>query len=175
MYQICKYRALASNKCTWQPSTGRDPSFEVDERALEARYKALQKELHPDKFSTASPEERAFSDAQAAAVNAAYDTLRHPLRRARALLRLHGIEPAEGDRVEDPALLAYAMETREAVEEAETRPELERLLAESRERQAETTTALRAACAKKDWPAAAEATTRLRYIFRTQEAILDKM
>lgn len=147
----------------------------MDEAALEARYKSLQKALHPDKFSTASPEEKAFSDAQAAAVNAAYDTLRHPLRRARALLRLHGVELEEGDRVEDSALLGYVLETREAVEEAESRSELESLLSENRERQEQTMTAVRDACAKKDWPAAADATTRLRYIFRVQEAILDKM
>ncbi|KAL6773851.1 HSC20 [Auxenochlorella protothecoides x Auxenochlorella symbiontica] len=150
-------------------------TFDVDAEKLEARYKALQKALHPDKFSTASPREQAFSDAQASAVNSAYDTLRSPLRRARALLRLQGIEPEESAGVDDPELLAYVMEAREEVEGTRSRAGLETLLRDNREREAAAVARLRAAFAAAEWAAAAEAVNRLRYIERIQEAIREKL
>ncbi len=62
------------------------PSFDVDVTELERTYKAMQRRLHPDKFSTANPKERAHSEDQAALVNQAYSTLRTPLARARYLV-----------------------------------------------------------------------------------------
>lgn len=147
----------------------------MDAAKLEARYKALQRALHPDKFSTASPQEQAFSDAQASAVNAAYDTLKNPLRRARVLLRLRGVEPEGGAGVDDPELLAYVMEAREEVQGTQSRAGLETLLRDNREREAVVVAELRAAFAAAEWAAAAGAANRLRYIERIQEAIREKL
>lgn len=63
------------------------PTFELDNSSLEAKYKALQGRLHPDRFSLASRREQAYSTDQAALVNRAYDILRRPLARARYLVR----------------------------------------------------------------------------------------
>ena len=72
------------------------PAFDLDPADLEARYKALQRRLHPDGFSTAPPTEREFSAEQASAVNQAYDTLRRPLRRAAYMVGCVGV--GEGQR-----------------------------------------------------------------------------
>lgn len=62
-------------------------TFEVDPSSLEARYKDLQKRLHPDRFSVASPQEREHSADQASVVNQAFDTLKRPLKRAHYMVR----------------------------------------------------------------------------------------
>ena len=69
---------------------GQSHAFDVDEAALEAVYFELQRKLHPDRFATKSPKEKALSQSQAIAVNEAYETLRAPLRRAAYLLTVKG-------------------------------------------------------------------------------------
>ena len=100
--------------------------------------KTLQKALHPDKFSAKGETERAHSAAHASLVNAAYATLRDPLRRAKYILSGRGAGVAEDDgaggdadagergtstgadskRLVPPELLMEVMETREAIEDA---------------------------------------------------------
>ena len=66
-------------------------AFELDGVALEAEYKSLQRLLHPDKFTLRPAEEQAASTELAARVNAAYSTLRDPVRRGLYLLQLRGL------------------------------------------------------------------------------------
>ena len=120
-------------------------SFDVDPRALEASYRALQAQLHPDKHhhrsspssSSSSDDDRnraslaAAAAAEAsAAVNAAVALLRCPLARARFLLDgtrpdrddedagTQGGEMGSREAFDDPELLTEVMEAREEVEEA---------------------------------------------------------
>lgn len=69
---------------------GLNEGFDVDLKALSSRYQALQKALHPDRFVNATERERRISLQQAAQVNAAFQTLKDPLARARYLLGLKG-------------------------------------------------------------------------------------
>ena len=72
-------------------------AFRVDARALEARWKALQKQLHPDRFAaTGGAEAQERSAAHATRVNEAYARLRAPHTRARYLLRMHALARAQG-------------------------------------------------------------------------------
>jgi hypothetical protein len=66
-----------------------EPAFDLDPQWLEQTYKGLQRQLHPDKFSTASPLEKEYAHQQAAVVNAAYDVLKKPLRRAHYIVSLY--------------------------------------------------------------------------------------
>lgn len=98
---------------------GLPPSFELDAPALEARYLALQRETHPDRFALADDAERRRAVERNAAVNAAYRTLKDPLLRARHLLTLAGIGfGGEQDRIHDTAFLMEQMALREAIETA---------------------------------------------------------
>ena len=59
-----------------------NPTFDVDIRHLEARYKRLQKDLHPDKFGNREAKEQEYSAEQSSLVNHAYVKLKSPLQRA---------------------------------------------------------------------------------------------
>jgi len=93
--------------------------YEIDSNLLDATYRSIQTEVHPDKFVTASPAERLQSMQTAILANEAYQTLKHPTSRARYLLQLNGIETLEESNTSMPVdFLMIQMEWREAIEEA---------------------------------------------------------
>lgn len=94
--------------------------FSLDAGALEQRYRQLQREVHPDRFATATDSERRLSMQLATRVNEAYRTLRSPLPRARYLLELAGVDVAAESNTAMPAdFLMEQMEWREGLEEAD--------------------------------------------------------
>jgi molecular chaperone HscB len=98
--------------------------FMVDSEALAARYRELQKVVHPDRYANATDQERRISLQQATRVNEALATLKDPLKRAIYLLALHGIDVhAHGGDAMDPEFLLQQMELREALAEARHRPD----------------------------------------------------
>jgi len=93
--------------------------FAVDAAVLDARYRELQREVHPDRFATASDAERRLSMQMATQVNEAYRTLKAPLPRARYLLELAGVDiEAETNTAMPADFLMEQMEWREGLEEA---------------------------------------------------------
>ena len=99
---------------------GLPQGFSVDAAALDARYRELQREVHPDRFATASDAERRLSMQMATRVNEAYRTLKSPLPRARYLLELMGVDAAAETNTAMPAdFLVEQMEWREGLEEAD--------------------------------------------------------
>ena len=66
---------------------GLPETFQIDENALETRYRALAAGCHPDKFASASAFEQKQAVMMAAAVNEAYRRLSRPLERAVLLLQ----------------------------------------------------------------------------------------
>jgi molecular chaperone HscB len=111
--------------------------FEIDQATLDANYRKLQAEVHPDKFVNASPAERMQSMQMATLANEAYQTLKQPTARARYLLQLQGIATDEEQNTAMPAdFLMTQMEWREAMEDAKFGkdiPALERLLSDMRQ------------------------------------------
>ncbi|MEI7843136.1 MAG: Fe-S protein assembly co-chaperone HscB [Gallionellaceae bacterium] len=94
--------------------------FQTDINLLEQNYRALQAQVHPDKFAHLSESERRVSMQWATRVNEGYQTLRKPLDRARYLLSLHGVETQEETNTAMPIdFLMQQMEWREAIEEAQ--------------------------------------------------------
>ena len=94
--------------------------YDIDLSLLDANFRKIQAEVHPDKFVTASPAERLQSMQTAALANEAYQTLKHPTSRARYLLQLNGVETLEESNTAMPAdFLMTQMDLREAIEEAE--------------------------------------------------------
>jgi molecular chaperone HscB len=102
---------------------GLEPGFELDLDNIAARYRDLQRAVHPDKFANASDQERLLSVQQAAQINEAYQTLKSPLSRARYLLELQGIALDDSDTTMDPMFLMEQMELRESLSEVRDKPD----------------------------------------------------
>lgn len=92
---------------------GLEPGFDIDPHYLATRYRELQRQVHPDRFASASDQERLLSVQQAAQVNEAYQTLKFPLSRARYLLELRGVSLNDQDTTMDPVFLMEQIELRE--------------------------------------------------------------
>jgi molecular chaperone HscB len=94
-------------------------AYAIDTARLESRYRALQSQVHPDRFAAATEAERRVAMQWAARTNEAYRTLRDPVGRARYLLSLKGFDTGEESNTAMPAdFLMQQMEWREAVAEA---------------------------------------------------------
>ena len=85
-------------------------SYEVDLDALDAAFKRLQRQLHPDKFSARPATDQALATEASGRVNEAFTTLKDPFRRAAYLLRVrHSVDvEEEGTNATDQALLMEA-------------------------------------------------------------------
>ena len=68
------------------------PGYTIDSSELGLRYRELQQVVHPDRFANASEQDRRLSMQCAAHVNQAFQTLKHPLSRARYLLEMRGVD-----------------------------------------------------------------------------------
>lgn len=107
---------------------GLPTQFEVDLALLDQHYRQLQSEVHPDRFVTASANERMQSMQVATQANEAYQTLKNPTARARYLLELNGIETLEESNTAMPAdFLMLQMEWREAIDDATSANDLSAL------------------------------------------------
>ncbi|MDO8704519.1 MAG: co-chaperone HscB [Sulfuricaulis sp.] len=93
-------------------------TFDIDTGDLAARYREVQRRVHPDKFANASDQDRRLSLQMTALINEAFQTLKDPVRRGRYLLSLRGIDLGdETDTAMDPAFLMEQMELREKLDE----------------------------------------------------------
>ncbi|MFT3737079.1 MAG: Fe-S protein assembly co-chaperone HscB [Rhodocyclaceae bacterium] len=98
--------------------------FALERPALEAAYRNVQAQVHPDRFAHRSEAERRVAMQWATHANEAYRALKNPIERARYLLKRRGVEiDAERNTAMSPAFLMQQMAWREAVEEAEGKAE----------------------------------------------------
>ncbi len=92
--------------------------YHLDLHQLAERYRALQKEVHPDRYAHASEREQLLAVHYTAHVNEALNTLKSPLKRAQYLFKLRGRELCpESSAVMDPMFLMQQMELRERLED----------------------------------------------------------
>ena len=98
---------------------GLPPCYRFDAARLDAAYRALQTQVHPDRFADAGESERRLALQSSARVNEAYRALKDPVGRAQYLLSLHGVDAtSETDSALPIDFLERQLERREAVEEA---------------------------------------------------------
>src|SRR5258706_15496692 len=94
---------------------------EQDRAVLDARWRALQAEVHPDRFAAEGAAAQRVAMQWAVRVNEAYQRLKDPLKRAAYLCKLHGAEiDLQNNTAMPPQFLIQQMEWREALEEART-------------------------------------------------------
>lgn len=65
---------------------GLSEQLELDSILLDARYGELTRQIHPDRYATASSPEQEYARAHSERVNLAYQTLRDPVARIRYVL-----------------------------------------------------------------------------------------
>lgn len=87
--------------------------FDVNEDLLNQAYFARQALVHPDRLIHKTELERKAGIAQAASLNQAYETLKNPALRAKALLNLKGLGAEENKTNQDPDVLEEMMDLQE--------------------------------------------------------------
>ena len=93
--------------------------FAQDRAALDARWRALQADVHPDRFAMQGPAAQRTALQWSVRVNAAYQRLMDPLRRAASLCELNGAPvDAENNTAMPVAFLMQQMAWREALADA---------------------------------------------------------
>ena len=104
--------------------------FAQERGDLDARWRSLQAEVHPDRFAAEGAAAQRVAMQWAVRVNEAYQRLKDPLRRAAYLCELAGHRiDAENNTAMPPAFLMQQMEWREALDEASTLEQVEALAA----------------------------------------------
>ncbi len=98
--------------------------FELDYARLTERYRALQHVAHPDRFASATDREKRVSVQQSAYINEALQTLKVPLKRAKYMLELKGIDMSSETSIQmDQAFLIEQMELREELASVNSSPD----------------------------------------------------
>lgn len=105
------------------------PAQFAQERAqLDARWKALQREAHPDRFAAEGAAAQRVAMQWSVRINEAYQRLKDPLKRAAYLCELRGAPvQAENNTAMPAAFLMQQMEWRENLDDTETAQGLEAL------------------------------------------------
>jgi molecular chaperone HscB len=100
--------------------------FALDRAELDARRRALQAEVHPDRFASADAASRRAAMQWAVRVNEAYERLADPVRRGAYLCELAGVPIGAEDNTAMPAaFLRQQMAWRESLEEADSRADVD--------------------------------------------------
>jgi len=142
--------------------------YRFDAARLDAAYRRLQSEVHPDRFAAAPDAQRRIALQSSARVNEAYRALKNPIERAEYLLSLHGVDThVETDTALSIDFLEAQLERREAVGEAKTHRDAHRLddlLAQARDDIARLERSLAEQLDAAEWIAARSVVRQLRFL-----------
>jgi molecular chaperone HscB len=102
--------------------------FAQDRAQLDARWKDLQREAHPDKFAAQGAAAQRIAMQWSVRINEAYQRLKDPVQRAAYLCELKGSQiNAENNTAMPPEFLMQQMELREALDDASTEENLDEI------------------------------------------------
>lgn len=102
--------------------------FSQERSTLDARWKDLQREAHPDKFSAQGASAQRLAMQWSVRINEAYQRLKDPLRRASYLCELYGAPVNAEDNTAMPAdFLMQQMEWRESLDAAKYAQDLDEI------------------------------------------------
>ena len=147
--------------------------FAQERAAIDARWKELQREAHPDKFAAQGAAAQRVAMQWSVRINEAYQRLKDPLKRAAYLCELHGAPIRAEDNTAMPtAFLMQQMQWREALDEAASAADLDALEDETQAARSATL----ARCgelidAQQDYAAAAREVRSLMFIARFAQDI----
>lgn len=141
-------------------------AYGLDVQALGPLWRQLQQQHHPDRFSH-DASAQAQAELLSSRINAAHETLRDPVRRARYLLELagHGIDN-ESTTVSDTDFLMAQMDLREQLDDAESIEGLDGLRDEVGQWQASLQREFALDYAEPDWPEAQDTVRKMQFMQR---------
>lgn len=145
----------------------------LDRSLLDARWKQLQTQVHPDKFAAEGAAAQRVAMQWAIRVNEGYQRLKDPLKRAAYLCELHGAPiEAENNTAMPGSFLMQQMAWREALDEARTDTAVERLAEDvEAERRRMEQSLVETIDAHRDWPKAAAQVRALMFVSRFAQDI----
>jgi molecular chaperone HscB len=154
---------------------GLPPRQALDRALLDARWRELQQQVHPDRFAAQGAAAQRLAMQWAVRVNEAHRRLKDPLTRGAYLCELRGVPiEAESNTAMPASFLLQQMQWREALDEADGPAELQALhdtvLAEERRLHAD----LAAALDERADPVAAAALVRALMFVRRFAAEVDR-
>ena len=142
-------------------------TYAQDMATIDTRWKALQRQAHPDKFAAQGAAAQRLAMQWSVRINEAHKRLKDPLLRATYLCQLHGIViDTERNTAMPTAFLMQQMQWREALEDAgRDEDALQNLLEQAQQWQS----AALSHCAvlldeKQDWAGAAEVVRQLLFV-----------
>ena len=102
--------------------------FVQDRSELDTRWKDLQRQAHPDKFSAEGAAAQRVAMQWSVRINEGYQRLKDPLKRAAYLCELNGAPiNAENNTAMPTAFLMHQMQWREDLEDASSAEDLEKI------------------------------------------------
>ncbi len=108
--------------------------FSQDRAAIDARWKELQREAHPDKFAVQGSSAQRVAMQWSVRINEAYQRLKDPLKRASYLCELNGAPVNAENITAMPAeFLMQQIEWREALDEAKTAESMHQIALQANE------------------------------------------
>ena len=142
--------------------------FDLDRQVLEAAWHTVQKEAHPDRFTSASESEKRAAMQWASLANDAYQVLRNPIRRAKHLCQLNGYALGDESAPAVPADFIFEqIEWREHLDNARIDKDIEALEAMSgqlRERTAGQMLLIRQKLDSQDFAAAMQEIRKMMFL-----------
>ena len=106
--------------------------FSQDRAAIDARWKELQREAHPDKFAAQGAVAQRVAMQWSVRINEAYQRLKDPLKRASYLCELNGeAVNAENNTAMPASFLMQQMQWREALDDAQTPENIDEIASEA--------------------------------------------
>ena len=148
--------------------------FAQERNVLDARWKELQREAHPDRFAAQGAAAQRIAMQWSVRINEAYQRLKDPLRRAAYLCELHGAPIRAEDNTAMPAeFLMQQMQWREDLEDADSAAAVDAL--EAQVQQARRAALERCASlidTQRDFVAAAQQVRALMFIARFAKDIV---
>lgn len=151
--------------------------FALDRDALDAQWKRLQREAHPDRFASQGTAAQRVAMQWSVRINEAYNRLKDPLKRAAYWCELHGAPiQAHSNTAMPAAFLMQQMEWREALDEAYTEDALDALLRDTRAtRQTLLDELARTIDERQDAPAAAQQVRALMFVERFADEVRQRL
>ena len=150
--------------------------FAQERAVLDARWKELQREAHPDRFAAQGGAAQRVAMQWSVRINEAYQRIRDPLKRAAYLCELHGapIRAEENTAMSGP-FLVQQMEWREALDDAQDPLQMDSLATEVEQaRQAALARCGELIDVTHDFSGAAQQVRALMFIERFADSVADR-